>query len=121
MGYYDWVDEYCFNKPGVTKELKEEWDAFRYMVGGKMFILRGEENTGRPVITVKVEPELGQHLRTEYKDKIIPGYYMNKEHWNSIYEDREVPREVVEDMLDRSYNLILKSLPKKKQKEILGE
>ena len=46
---------------------------------------------------------------------------MNKVHWNSIKPDGCVPNEVMKDLLDKSYNLILKSFSKKKQKEILGE
>jgi predicted DNA-binding protein (MmcQ/YjbR family) len=64
-------------KQGTTKEFKKEWKAIRYMVGGKMFALQGDDNTTRPIITLKLLPADGNFLRTQYKD-IIPGYYMNK-------------------------------------------
>ena len=70
-------------------------------------------------ITLKLEPEEGDFLRSQYED-IVPGYYMNKMHWNSVKPDGEVPDELLKDLLDKSYQLVLKSLSKKKQKEILG-
>lgn len=70
-------------------------------------------------ITIKLEPEEGDFLRRQYED-IIPGYYMNKEHWNSIKPDGSVPDELLRDLLDKSYELVLESFSKKKQREILG-
>jgi len=114
---YSWLDTYCLAKKGVEKDFKEEWNATRYLIKGKMFVLQGGDKEGRPIITVKLEPEIGDFLRREYKD-IVPGYYMNKEHWNSLYLSGDVPEDVVRDMLDRSYNLIFSALSKKVQKEI---
>jgi predicted DNA-binding protein (MmcQ/YjbR family) len=113
---YNWIDEYCLSKKGVIKDYKPEWDATRYMIKDKMFVLRCGDKEGKPIITVKLEPAHGEFLRQEFKD-IIPGYYMNKQHWNSLYLDGDVPDEIVEDMLDRSYNLVLASLSKKLQEE----
>lgn len=60
----------------------------------------------------------GDFLRSQYED-IIPGYYMNKTHWNSVKADGEVPDDLVKDMLDKAYGLVLGGLSKKKQREIL--
>lgn len=57
-------------------------------------------------------------MRQQYAD-IIPGYYMNKVHWNSVKADGEEPDEILKDMLDKSYQLVLSSFSRKKQKEIL--
>lgn len=57
-------------------------------------------------------------MRSEYRD-IVPGYYMNKTHWNSVYLDGTVPEDILKEMINQSYNLIFNSLSKKKQKEIL--
>ena len=115
---YTWMDEYCLSKKGVEKEYKLEWNATRYMIKGKMFVLQGGDKDGKQIITVKLNPMHGEFLRHQYKD-IIPGYYMNKEHWNSLYLEGNVPDEVVRDMLDKSYSLVLASLSKKLQKEVL--
>ena len=117
---YTWLDEYCLSKKGAVKEYKVEWDATRYMIKDKMFVLQGGDKEGKPIITVKLEPTHGEFLRQQFKD-IIPGYYMNKEHWNSLYIEGDVPDEIIKDMLDKSYNLVLASLSKKLQKEILEE
>ncbi|MDF2595951.1 MAG: hypothetical protein K0R69_2292 [Clostridia bacterium] len=115
---YMWLDEYCLSKIGTDKDFKEEWQATRYMLRGKMFAMQGGDKEGKAIITLKLDPLYGQLLRQNYKD-IIPGYYMNKEHWNSLYLDGEVPDEILKDMIDKSHQLILNGLPKKIQKEIL--
>ena len=71
-------------------------------------------------ITLKLEPLEGEFWRGQYED-VIPGYYMNKAHWNSINPCGAVPDELLRDMLDKSYALMLGGFSKKKQREILGE
>ncbi|NLW89422.1 MAG: MmcQ/YjbR family DNA-binding protein [Clostridiaceae bacterium] len=114
---YAWMDEYCLSKKGAQKDFKEEWQATRYMIGGKMFVMQGGDKYGTPIATVKLEPTFGRFLREQYKD-IVPGYYMNKEHWNSLYLEGDVPDDVFRDMLDQSYAIVLSSLPKSVQKEL---
>jgi len=114
---YEWLDNYCLSKAGAIKDYKVEWDATRYMVGGKMFAMCCEEKQGKPIITLKLDPAFGLMLRQEYND-IIPGYYMNKEHWNSLYLDGAVPDDVVKTMIDESHLLIYQSLSKKLQQKI---
>lgn len=117
---YDWLDDYCLTQAGATKEYKPEWDATRYMVGGKMFALWGGDKAGKRIITLKLDPVEGNMLRRQHKD-IVPGYYMNKVHWNSLYLEGDVPDDVVKHMVCESHQLILESLSKKRQKEIAEE
>ncbi len=117
---YPWLDEYCASRPHTQKDYKEEWEATRYMVDGKMFAMQGGDKEGRAIITLKLEPEYGAWLRQQFSD-IVPGYYMNKEHWNSLYLEGGVPDEIVRDMVDRAYRLIFSSLSRKRQKELAGE
>ncbi len=116
---YTWLDEYLLNKAGVTKDLQTDWNWIRYKIEEKMFaaVCLGENNEPY-YITLKLEPAEGDFLRQQYKD-IIPGYYMNKTHWNSIQPDGEVPDDVLKDLLDKSYQLVLGGFSKKKQQEIL--
>lgn len=111
------LENYMLSKKGITKEYKAEWEAFRYMLLDKMVVMEGCDNTGREILTFKCEPAYGELLRNTYKD-IVPGYYMNKVHWNSVYKDGDVPEEVVKDMADQSYKLILSGFSKKKQADI---
>lgn len=117
---YDWMDEYLLKKKGVTKDLQTEWNWIRYHVGGKMFASVCQDDTGKPYyITLKLEPLEGEFWRGQYED-VIPGYYMNKLHWNSIKPDGAVPDDILRDMLDKSYALVLGGFSKKKQREILA-
>lgn len=116
---YEWIDEYLLQKKGVTKDIQEEWNWIRYHIGGKMFAAICRDDDNNPVyITLKLDPLEGNYLRKEYED-IIPGYYMNKTHWNSVKADGEVPDDVMKDLLDKAYTIVFESLTKKKQKEIL--
>jgi len=117
MMNYSWIDEYLLKKPGVEKDYKPEWEATRYMIRGKMFGMQGGDKYGKPIFTMKLAPMDGQLLRATYKD-IVPGYYMNKEHWNSLYLEGDVPDDVVRDMLVQSYEVLLNSLSKKAQQEV---
>lgn len=71
-------------------------------------------------VNKNLEPNEGAFLREQYKD-IYPGHYMNKVHWNSVNPDGEVPDDLLKDLLDKSYGLILAGFSKKKQAEILAE
>lgn len=116
---YAWIDAYLMEKPGVNK-LPPQWNWIRYAIGGKMFAAVCLGETNKPYyITLKLEPTEGDFLRQQYED-IIPGYYMNKKHWNSVKADGEVSDKLLKDLLDKSYQLVLGSFSKKKQQEILG-
>lgn len=114
----DWIDAHLLSKKGAIKEFKAEWGVDRYMIGGKMFAMWGGDKEHRPILTLKCDPAFGELLRKAHTH-IVPGYYMNKEHWNSVYLEGEVPEDVVQQMIDESYALIFGSLTKKMQKEIL--
>jgi len=117
---YDFIQEHCLSKKGTEEDYKQEWDAIRYSVRSKMFALVGNDNMGRSIISVKHNPEFGEELREKYKD-IIPGYYLNKSHWSSVFLSGDVPEEVLKQLLDDSYELIFNALSKKVQKEILNQ
>lgn len=112
-----WMEGYLLAKKGAVMDYKAEWEATRFMVGGKLFAMVGGDKAGKPLITLKCDPALGQLLRGRYPG-IIPGYYMNKEHWNSVYLDSDTPEDVVRQMMDESYGLIFGALSKKLQREI---
>ena len=119
---YPWIDKELLTKPGVTKDLQAEWNWTRYQIGGKMFAaVCLDDATGKPVyITLKLDPVEGEFFRQQYAD-IIPGYYMNKVHWNSVRADGAVPDDLLREMLEKSYRLVLGGLSKKKQRELLEE
>ena len=117
---YDFIQEHCLSKKGAEEDYKQEWDAIRYAVRGKMFALIGNDNAGNHIISIKHSPEYGEDLRDKYSD-IIPGYYLNKTHWSSVFLNGNVPEHVLKQLLDGSYELIFNSLSKKVQNEILNQ
>lgn len=118
---YNWLDEYLMKKRSVTKDLQQSWNWIRYMIGGKMFAAVCLDEQDKPVyITMKLMPIEGEFLREQYED-IIPGYYCNKQHWNSVRADGNIPDELLKKMLDKSYALVLEGFSKKRQREILEE
>ncbi len=118
---YTWLDEYLMAKPAVTKDLQEDWNWQRYKIGDKMFCavcLRWEDN--QPYyINLKLDPAEGEFLRQQYED-IIPGYYSDKRCWNSVKPDGAVPDELLKELLDKSYALVLGGFSKKRQRELLS-
>lgn len=116
---YHWMDEYLLKKPGVTKDLQSDWNWVRYKVGEKMFAAICLDDRDRPYyINLKLEPAEGEFFRQQYED-VIPGYYSNKLHWNSIKPDGALPDELLREMLDKSYRLVLDGLSRKKQLALL--
>jgi predicted DNA-binding protein (MmcQ/YjbR family) len=116
---YDFIQAHCLSKKAAEEDYKQEWDAIRYTVRGKMFALAGNDGKGRSIISIKHTPERGEELREKYAD-IIPGYYLNKIHWSSILLSGNVPETILKQLLNESYELIFNSLPKKIQKEIIN-
>ncbi len=125
MNRYPWLEEYLLSKPQAEKDFKMEWGWFRYMIGGKMFAAvctpdpKHPLHEGRTMVILKCEPELAELFRAQYAD-VVPGFYCNKQHWNSVYLDGAVPDDVLKHMCDMAYALVLQKLPKKAQQEILS-
>ena len=115
---YDWLDGELLRLPGVTRDFKAEWNWTRYMVGGKLFCALCHNDAGADVyITVKLEPLRGEFLRGQFAD-VIPGYYMNKTHWNSVRTAGSLPEDILRDMLAESYRLVAAALPKRTRAEL---
>ncbi len=114
----EWLQSVVDNLPGAALTLKPEWEALTLTVGGKLFGMFGEDSKGLPLITLKGDPLDNEALRQQYQD-IIPGYYSNKKHWNSvILESTVVPADLVAELIQESYRLVFASLTKKVREEI---
>ena len=109
--------EYCLAKKGVTESTPFGPDTLVFKVMNKMFALTGLDNEEFRV-NLKCDPDRTIELREEY-DCIIPGYHMNKQHWNTvIIGDGNISEKLQRELTDHSYELIVSSLPKKVQKEL---
>lgn len=99
---YPWIDDYLLQKPGVTKDLQPDWNWIRYQIGGKLFAAVCMDDQDQPYyITLKLDPAEGDFLRGQYED-ILPGYYMNKTHWNSVRVQGSVPDDLLRNLLDEA-------------------
>lgn len=106
---------YCLAKKGVTEEFPFDENVLVYKVMGKMFALTHvDEFTS---INLKCEPEIGAQLREEYAS-VLPGYHMNKKHWITVLMDGSVSDKILKQWIDASYELVVKSLPKRQQAEL---
>lgn len=83
-------------------------------VGGKVFMM-STEVPGRPVVTLKCEPEYASALRGAHPS-IVHGYHMNKRHWISIAAGPDVTDGLVEDLVLGAYHLVRSSLPRELRK-----
>jgi predicted DNA-binding protein (MmcQ/YjbR family) len=90
------------------------------MLNGKFFVVIMQNPAKESIITLKLEPNYGHLLRLNHKD-VTPGYHMNKRHWNSISLDSNFSDELLEELIDESYNILFKSLSKKAQQSILKQ
>ncbi|EGA63755.1 MmcQ/YjbR family DNA-binding protein [Vibrio brasiliensis] len=88
-------------------------EALVYKVKGKMFAILAMRE-GREYVTLKVVPEDGEVLTSQFND-ITPGYHTNKRHWITIYYPGDVEDGLIEDLCERSYELVVKKLPKSQQ------
>ncbi len=109
--------EYCISKKGVTESFPFGEETLVFKVMGKMFALTGLE-TNPASANLKCDPERAIELREEYDGLIIPGYHMSKVHWNTVELERNIPQELVLELIDHSYDLVVKSLTKKLQAEL---
>lgn len=106
---------HCIKKKGVTEEFPFDEDTLVFKVMGKMFCLTSLSNPKS--INIKCDPELAVELRERY-DSVKPGFHMNKTHWNTVEFDYQIPDKEIFYWIDLSYNLVVKSLPKKLKKEL---
>jgi predicted DNA-binding protein (MmcQ/YjbR family) len=113
------LQQYCLSKKGVTEETPFGPDNLVYKVGGKMFLLASLDSMPLQ-FNAKCDPEEALQLRDTYPC-VLPGYHMNKKHWNTIKADGSVSDKLLVQWIDASYQLVLESLPKKAKEEILRE
>ena len=117
---YSWMDEYLLRKRGVIKDFQPVWNWIRYHIGGRMFATLCLDKSGKPhYINLKLDPMESEFLQGQYQD-ILPGWYSDKRCWVSVRPDGAVPHQLLQQMLDQSYGLVLASLSKKARRLALG-
>ncbi len=105
--------EYCLSKKNVEEDQPFGPDVLVYKINGKIFLLISLDEDPLQ-FNVKCDPDLAVELREEYSC-VIPGYHMNKKHWNTIIVDGTVPSKKLKEWIDHSYELIASNNRKKKR------
>lgn len=107
---------------GAKVYFRDDWEVFYFDLQGKMFGMMSDQAGEDAIITLKNLPEKNEELRELYQGIVIPGYYANKTHWNSIkLASPEVSDEEIKQMIAISYQLVYQKLTKKQKAEIDGE
>ena len=109
--------EYCLSKTGVEETMPFGPDTLVYKVNGKAFLLTGIDNESLR-FNVKCDPDKAIELRGAFPG-VLPGYHMNKKHWNTVIADGSLSTAQLKEMIDDSYSFIVQSLPKKEREDLL--
>ena len=102
--------KYCSQKNGVSESFPFNETTLVFKVGGKIFALFDVDSFQS--INLKCDPEKSIELRERYS-AIVPGYHMNKKHWNTVSVNGDISDVLMNELIDHSYYLVYKSLPKK--------
>ena len=105
--------KYCLAKRAVTEGTPFGETVLVFKVGGKMFALAALDEIPATA-NLKCDPDLALELRDRY-EQVQPGYHMNKKHWNTVEIESGIPDAELSKMIDHSYELVVKSLPKSKR------
>lgn len=97
-------------RPEAAEDFPFGPDVYVYKIKGKMFATLGTAQ-GVARMNLKCDPDEALFLRDMF-DAVLPGYHMNKTHWNTVLLDGSIPRGEIERMIDRSYGLVVKKLPR---------
>jgi len=108
---------YCLSKKGATESFPFDEQTLVFKVMGKMFALSGLEHIPAQV-NLKCDPERSIELREEYDGLIYSGYHMNGLHWNTIEIENKVPKTLLLELIDHSYELVVNGLTKKLKAEL---
>lgn len=109
------IRDYCISKKGVTESFPFDDVTLVFKVMNKMFALLSLD--GDLSINLKCDPEKAMELREQYHF-VLPGYHMNKQHWNTVRIENELAEKNLKEWIDDSYDLIVASLTKKLQNEL---
>jgi predicted DNA-binding protein (MmcQ/YjbR family) len=107
---------WCLAQPGAVEEFPFGPEHSVFKVGAKIFAISALARTPLDV-SVKCEPELALQLRDTY-DAIRPGYHLNKRHWNTVTLDGSLPDQLIRDLVEDSYDLVVSALPKRTRERL---
>jgi predicted DNA-binding protein (MmcQ/YjbR family) len=108
--------DYCLSLLGTDEQFPFGPETSVFKVAGKIFALsRLSQHPLR--VSLKCDPSLAEELRKAHPT-VIPGYHLNKRHWNTVIIDGSLSDEIISDMIEDSYDLIVSKLPRAQQKAL---
>ncbi len=108
---------YLLSKPECLEDYPFGPDVAVMKVCGKMFATYARHRDGNIHLNLKCDPDEALALRDVF-EAVIPGYHINKKHWNTVILDGSIPDAEVERMIDRSYGLVVKGLTKAERRSL---
>jgi predicted DNA-binding protein (MmcQ/YjbR family) len=111
--------EYCIAKKGVTEHFPFDDVTLVFKVMGKMFALVGLNHweAGETKINLKCDPDWAEELRGEY-ESVNAGWHMSKKHWNTVTLNDDVSDTFAFELIDHSYDMVVKGMTKKLKEEL---
>ncbi|MCB0879420.1 MAG: MmcQ/YjbR family DNA-binding protein [Thermoleophilia bacterium] len=107
----DDLHELCLSFPGASHDFPFGPETVVYRVAGKLFALSPVDS--EPLrVNLKCDPLLAEQLRDEFPTAVLPGWHMNKRHWNTVVDDGTIDDDLIVTMVEDSYDLIVDSLPR---------
>ena len=104
--------DFCLSLPLVEEKFPFDEETLAFYIGGKIFCLA--KITEFKMLNVKCDPEKALELRAVYQ-AVIPGYHMNKKHWNSILVNEDANDGLIKQWIKDSYHLVIQSIPKSRR------
>jgi predicted DNA-binding protein (MmcQ/YjbR family) len=108
--------DHCLSFPGAEETFPFGPETSVFKVAGKMFAL-SQLAAESLRVSVKCDPGLAEALRSSYAG-VLPGYHLNKRHWNTVIVDGSMPDETVRDMVEDSYDLVVSKLPRARRRAL---
>ncbi|MBP8793727.1 MAG: MmcQ/YjbR family DNA-binding protein [Lutibacter sp.] len=107
---------YCLSKKHVSESFPFDQQTLVFKVGDKMFSLTSLEKHPTSV-NLKCDPERAIELRDSHSE-ITAGYHMSKKHWNTIVIESSLPHQLLKELIDHSYELVVSGMTKKQRTEL---
>jgi predicted DNA-binding protein (MmcQ/YjbR family) len=108
--------DYCLSFTGAQETFPFGPNTSVFKVAGKMFAL-SQLGADSLRVSLKCEPQLAQVLREAHAE-VLPGYHLNKRHWNTVIIDGSLPEQLVKDLIEDSYDLVVEQLPVSRRQEL---
>jgi predicted DNA-binding protein (MmcQ/YjbR family) len=106
--------DHCVSFPGAEETFPFGPATSVFKVSARMFAL-SQLGADSLRVSLKCEPQLAEALRSAHT-AVLPGYHLNKRHWNTVIIDGSLPMQMIKNMIEDSYDLVVSQLPVSRQR-----